>query len=143
MDASFELVMPPGWDKNFGGGSWQVIREELHAASDQLANIEYTNILNRTHILTGALISDLTPEPHPDPDDDTLARVFYGTENQLSEWGRVYMLYQEGGELGLATYTNPPREMVARALTDDLGDIEDWGLAALNNATDRISAGDF
>lgn len=133
--------MPAGWEDDFGGNAWRIIRERLHGDSLALADMEYTNILNRTAIDTGALISDLTPEPHPDPDDDTLARVFYGTENQLNTWGRVYMLYQEGGDLGLHTYTNEPRLMIADALTTDLPEIEQWGYEALNGATDQIASG--
>jgi hypothetical protein len=101
----------------------------LHAGD--LADIEYYNISARTPVRTGALLSDLQEQANVS--DTILAYIFYGTENQLDQWDRVYVQYQEGGILGRPTYTNDPHEMVYSALTDDIPAIEEWGNKVLND----------
>ena len=55
----------------------------------------------------------------------------------------MYAQYQEGGALGLSTYTNPPREMVASAVTEDIPAIEAWGNQALADWAAIIVGGSY
>lgn len=116
----------------------QTVIQELHAGSDELGAMELFNISARTPIDTGALLSD---EFYKVGSGNVLVTLGVNTENQLAEWGRIYAPYQEGGELGLSTYTNPPHEMFARVLTDDLDQIGEWGVRQCQMAMDRCAAG--
>ena len=107
------------------------MEDALRAAADDLTQLEVFNITARTPIRTGALAQDLTGQTNPSA--DILSYVYFDTENQLDEYDRVYVQYQEGGVLGLATYTNPPRLMVASSVTDDIPAIEAWGNQALTD----------
>jgi hypothetical protein len=134
--AFLEPAIPAGlMTENIAGEMEDALR--LHAGD--LADIEYANILARTPMRTGALAADLTEQANVS--DTILAYVYYGTENQLDQWDRVYAQYQEGGILGQATYTNPPRLMVFSALTDDIADIEAWGNQVLSEWTVNVLGG--
>jgi hypothetical protein len=107
------------------------MEDALRAAADQLTELEVFNISARTPVRTGALLADVTGETNVT--SDILSYVYFDTANQLDEYNRVYVQYQEGGILGASTYTNPPRLMVASAVTDDIPDIEQWGNQALTD----------
>jgi hypothetical protein len=116
----------------------RTVIQELQAGSDELGAMELYSISARTPVDTGALLSDEFYEVGSLP---VLVTLGMHTENQLDEWGRVYAPYQEGGELGLATYTNGPHEMFARVLPDDIPQISDWGIRQCQAAMDRCAAG--
>jgi hypothetical protein len=107
------------------------MEDKLRLHAGELADLEAFNIAARTPIRTGALVSDITEQSNLS--DTILAYVYFDSTNQLDEYNRVYVQYQEGGVLGLPTYTNPPRLMVASAVTDDIADIEDWGNSVLQD----------
>jgi hypothetical protein len=101
------------------------MEDQLRLYAGDLADIEGFNIAARTPVRTGALQSDITEQANVS--DTILAYVYFDTANQLDQWDRVYVQYQEGGILGMKTYTNPPRLMVASAVTEDIPAIEKWG----------------
>lgn len=138
MKASVTLTMPGAFKQQ----NWELtVREELHAGSDELGQLLLFKVSARTPVDTAALLSDEYYKAYPNRDSDNLAFIGVGDENQMDEWGRFYALYQEGGALGLATYTNAPHEMFARILTDDIPDVEAWGNKWLISAMGRIATG--
>lgn len=135
-DAYVEITVPG----NFATQNWEAtVREELHNGADELGQLLLYKVSSRTPVDTGALLSDEQYTAYAS--GDNLVFVFAGDENQMSEWGRFYALYQEGGDLGLETYTNDPHEMFGKILTDDIPDIEMWGNKWLNEACNRLAAG--
>lgn len=131
------LTAPAG----FFDRSWaDLFAESLYLGADELGQLEQYNVMARTPVLTGALQSDVSYKVGP-KSDNVIVEVYSDTTNQLDEWGRVYMLYQEGGALGLETYTNDPHEMYARILTDDLDQIVAWGEGRLNLAAVAVATG--
>lgn len=110
---------------NFAGvDKWATIDEQLHEHSPELGDALVPLVQAKTPILTGALVSDMTYEAYPDPEDpgageEDLVYVFAEGSNQMDTWDRIYVQYQEGGALGLPTYTNPPREMFATTAETD------------------------
>lgn len=132
------FTMPGHFDKQ----QWEkTVVEELHNGGPELAQLEVFNITARSPEDTAALKHDITGKGDFSPTSDIIATVTEGTANQLAEWGRVYAQYQEGGALGLSTYTNAPHEMYARAFTEDIGAITAWGNKWLQKAADRLAAG--
>lgn len=117
------------------------IRMVLHRDSPDLSTTIVDRIVERTQIMTGALQSAITGDPHPDPDDPVLAEFFADDDPQLAQWGRIYVQYQEGGALGMPTYTNPPREMFAKVGNDDLPIIEAWAVDRCQEALDLCNTG--
>lgn len=106
--------------------------EELHSASDELGQMEAFNVSMRTPVRTSALLSGISYVPGFDASSDVLAYIYADTDTQMEEYKRVYDLYQEGGSLGLATYTNKPHEMFGKMFTDDISAIEAWGMECVN-----------
>jgi hypothetical protein len=117
VNASITLTAPGG--ESWFGQDWhKTIIEELFRATDELGRLEQYNVSARTPVDTGALLADVQYTAYSS--GTTLVDVFADDEEQLAEYNRVYALYQEGGALGLSTYTNAPREMFAKVLTDDI-----------------------
>lgn len=138
MNASITLTAPGG--EGWFGQDWRkTIFEELFRATDELGQLEQYNVSARTPVDTGALLADVQYTAYHE--GKTLVDVYADDEEQLAEWGRVYALYQEGGALGLSTYTNAPHEMFAKVLTDDIPAIEKWGNDALQKGVDRLGNG--
>ena len=125
--AFFDPPIPPGLMTDQLAAEME---DALRADADTLTELEVFNITARTPVLTGALASDLTGDTNPS--SDVLSYVYFDDTNQLDEYDRVYVQYQEGGVLGLSTYTNPPREMVASSVIDDIPAIEAWGNQVLS-----------
>src|SRR5260221_478476 len=104
----------PGTGMIIGQDIGATIDEQLHEHSPELGLVLKDLVQNLTPILTGALISDITYEAYPDPGgfgQSDLVLIFSETLAQEAFWKRVYVAYQEGGLLGLPTYTNNPHEM--------------------------------
>jgi hypothetical protein len=138
VNASITLTAPGG--ESWFGQDWhKTIIEELFRATDELGRLEQYNVSARTPVDTGALLADVQYTAYSS--GTTLVDVFADDEEQLAEYNRVYALYQEGGALGLSTYTNAPREMFAKVLTDDIPAIEKWGNDALQKGLDRLGSG--
>jgi hypothetical protein len=118
------------------------INRELHLSAPLLGYELIDTIVDRTMIDTGALQSSITYQDYiSDISDPTLLFLYANDQEQLDQWGRVYVQYQEGGALGMPTYTNAPREMFAKVLTDDLDIIADWGIETCQWALDMCVAG--
>lgn len=103
---------------------WGTIDEQLHEHSPELGDELVPMVRDLTPILTGALISDITYEAYPDPagfdmGESDLVLVYAEDIAQQAFWHRVYVLFQEGGALGLPTYTNAPHEMFYKTATED------------------------
>jgi hypothetical protein len=138
-DASISIIAGTG--QIIGQDIEATIKEVLHARTPDLRDMEVSNIQDRTPVRTGALQSSIDGIPYLDSGTDDLVFLFANDQPQLSEWGRVYAPYQEGPDLGLHTYTNPPRLMFASVLTDDIPQIEQWGIDACNEALNLCANG--
>lgn len=117
------------------------IREELHNGTQELRDLEVDQIRQRTPQDTLALYDSITGTPYADPKAKTLLWVRAQNKEQVDEWGRVYAPYQEGGPLGLPTFTNPPHEMFQEAMSTDIPLIEAWASKYGNIALKRIASG--
>lgn len=111
------------------------IAEQLHDHTPDLGTALVPLVQAKTPMLTGALESDMTFEAYtspmsaPDEGDDDLVYIYAEGSQQLAAWNRIYVQYQEGGPLGLPTYTNPPREMfLTTAETDGLVVTTEWAM---------------
>lgn len=120
-------------DNNFMGMDlWATIDEQLHEHSPELGTLLVPLVQAKTPVLTGALQSDMTYEAYPDPEppgggDEDLVYVYAAGDAQMATWQRIYVQYQEGGPLGLPTYTNPPRQMFYKtADSDGLTETAEW-----------------
>jgi hypothetical protein len=117
------------------------IKDELYSDTDRLADVELIMVYNRTHVWTGALRSGITASAAHDVNDPLLVWLTAEDDPQLAMWGRVYVQYQEGGALGLPTYTNPPRLMFASVGTDDLPILAAWAYENCERALTRCTDG--
>lgn len=116
-----------------GQNKWATIDEQLHEHTPDLGDVLVPLVQAKTPVLTGALQSDMTYEAYPDPEEpggeEDLVYVFAEGSEQIAAWDRIYVQYQEGGPLGLPTYTNPPREMFLNtAETDGLAASAEWAV---------------
>jgi hypothetical protein len=138
MEFGISVTIPDlsKWDKKF-------ILGQLHAAAGEIATEILHRIEDRTPVLTGALKEDETytlagTGPGYTPVGSPLVSWYLESEYQDAEWHRYYGPYQEGGALGLSTYTNGPHEMFARVATDDLPLIEEWAKKVVADAVQQI-----
>jgi hypothetical protein len=114
---------------------WGTIDENLHAHSEELGNGLKGLVQALTPIRTGALVMDITVESYPDPGGGDLVYVYEEDIAQEAFWNRIYVLYQEGGMLGLPTYTNDPHQMfLDTAKGDGLALTEVWALTYVTEA---------
>ena len=103
--------------------------------------MELSAVRARTPVDRSGLIDDIFAVVHHAVDERTLIEINSGSENQLAAWNRVYVQYQEGGALGLPTWTNPPRTMYHQVTTTDLPQITKWAEDAVNVALSRVVNG--
>jgi hypothetical protein len=122
----------------FGKDIGLIIRKAVHDGTPELARDEVERVIDRTPILTGALRDDVEGDGNTDPSSDELAYIRSGTQNQLAEWNRVYVQYQEGPDLGVTTWTNAPHQMYAQVGTTDIPALEAWALSRLSIAASLI-----
>jgi hypothetical protein len=125
----------------FAQNYYKTLITRLYEATEYLGTMEQFNVSERTPVDTGALMADVSFEANHDPSSPLLAFIYSNTTEQQAQWGRIYEAYQEGGALGLATYTNDPHEMYAKILTDDIPAIEQWGADALQGGLDELAKG--
>jgi hypothetical protein len=109
----------------------------LEEGTPELVQLLLFLVTQKSPELTGALISSYEGIPNQAHGDPDLAYVYASDGAQIDEWGRVYAPYVEGGALGLATYTNPPREMFARTATENIPEIELWAEKWVQLGCDR------
>lgn len=137
-EAVFEVDAP----KNFFNQDLEkTIRRALHRHANDLGAMENKTIEARTAVELGALVSSETFTTNADPEADELVFLFADPQEQIDVHNREYDVYQEGAALGLATFTNPPREMFAQVMTTDLPQIELWGVLAIGEALDEVAGG--
>lgn len=133
-------ITAPG---NFWEQNWhETLVKKLYEGTEYLGQMEQYNVTERTPLLTGALQYDVSFEANHDPNKKLLAFIYSAQTEQEAQWGRIYELYQEGGALGLSTYTNGPHEMYAKIMTDDIPAIEQWGHDALQGGLDELARGE-
>lgn len=116
---------------------WGTIDEQLHEHSPELGAELQAYVRNLTPIRTGALVMDIAVEAYPDPGGAGSDLVYVYAEDIAQEafWNRVYVAYQEGGPLGLHTYTNDPHQMFYDTATGDgLALTEVWALTYITLA---------
>lgn len=134
----FEVDAPSNF---FGQDLEKTIRRALHRNAFNLGAMENKAIELRTPVDRGALLSSETFTANSNPEDDELVFLFADPQEQIDVHQREYDIYQEGGALGEATYTNQPHEMFAQVETTDLPQIEAWGVAAIEGALDEVAGG--
>ena len=118
------------------------IRDYLHQDAQTPGDAIKDLVTSKTPVLTGALISDYDLEITADHQADDIVIVYPHDDEQIAEWDRVYVQYVEGGTLGEATFTNPPREMFqTTADTDGLAFTEAWAQVRIQMALDACAAG--
>jgi hypothetical protein len=121
--------------------------EQLHAHSPELGEILRDLVREKTPVLTGALLLDMSYEAYPDPagfdaGESDLVWIYSEDLAQEAFWQRVYVQYQEGQPLGLHTFTNDAREMFySTAITDGLAATEIWALKVVFMANELIVSG--
>jgi len=126
---------------------WATIDEQLHEHTPELGLGLQELVIQRTPFLTGALQADIQYEAYESPggygmEGSDLVYVYAANMEQLLAWARIYAPYQEGGPLGLPTYTNDPREMFyLTAKTDGLALVETWGNYYVNVALGMCAMG--
>lgn len=131
-----EISVPQEW---FGQDWWGAVSGALYEGGDELGAIEQFNVSKRTPVDTGALLTDVSYQaPGTGSGSGLLAYIYADDTNQLDEWNRYYAVYQEGGLLGLSTYTNAPHEMFAQIMTTDIPAIEEWGEKWAQIGLDRL-----
>lgn len=130
----------PGTGAIINENIWANIDIQLHSHSPELGVTLQAMVRDITPILTGALLSDITSLPEISPQglgggESTLVLVVAEDVAQQAFWNRYYAPYQEGGILGLPTYTNPAREMFfTTAVTDGLDATLVWAETYINEA---------
>lgn len=135
----------PGADLVVTQDLWANIDIMLHAHSPELGDTIRAMVRDITPIRTGALLQDITSYPNTSPagigsGQSTLVEVKAADVAQQAFWHRYYAPYQEGGVLGLPTYTNPAREMFfTTATTDGLDATILWAMDWIGEAI-RMSA---
>lgn len=139
-ESVIELVAGTG--KIIGQDIFETINQSLHEGSPELAQMEQQSTQARTPVLTGALQSDVVGIEQTDPSNLELALINAANKGQLDEWGRVYDIYVEGGELGAPSPTiHSPAEMFGKILTDDIAQIEQWAKDWSDKALDLCALG--
>lgn len=124
---------------------WANIDVSLHGHSPELGTTLQTFVRALTPIRTGALLQDIASFPNTvamgvGGGESTLVLVTAEDVAQEAYWHRYYAPYQEGGELGLPTYTNAPHEMFfLTATTDGLDEVMFWAMDYIDEAL-RLSA---
>lgn len=118
-----------------------LIKGEFHKDNEEIARLMQFLVRQRTPVITGAAQASVQYEVNTDTSSDDLVILFANDAEQIEAWNRVYFPYIEGGELGLATWTNPPRLAFASLETDDLPLIQAWAESTLNKSLDHIAAG--
>lgn len=109
----------------------------LHRRTPTLAPELETDLRGRTPKRTGALREAASSRANRSA-GPTLVTLYYDDEPQVVEWHRVYVAYQEGPPLGLATYTNGPRHMLYDTPEHDGERIETWAEDALREWADSL-----
>lgn len=92
------------------------VKRRLVESPNEYGEMLVALVRANTPELTGALYESIDYQPDPDDGDMGMVKVFANPLIQMAQWGRQYDVYQEGGLLGLPTYTNPPHEMFYKAL---------------------------
>lgn len=136
-DAEINLISNTG--QIIGQDVEATIRQSLHNHAQDLIDLEVPLIRARSPYLTGALRDDIKGLPYTTGDD--IALLYADNAAQLAQWGKVYAPYQEGPPLGLSTWTNPPHQMFASVLTEDIPVIEQWAVEAAQEALDQCTQG--
>lgn len=114
---------------------WGTIDETLHEHSPELGQDLKLLVQGLTPILSGSLLMDISYEAYPDPGNSDLVLVYAEDIAQEAYWNRIYVQYQEGGPLGVHTYTNDPHQMFYDTATGDgLALTETWALTYVTEA---------
>ena len=121
---------------------WGTIDEQLHEQSPEIGAVLEELVRAKTPILTGSLQESMSYDAYLDTGDADLVWVYADDLEQIQEWNRIYVQYQEGGPLGEETYTNDPHQMFLNtAETDGLVWTEIWARQTINDALDLCIAG--
>lgn len=138
-----DVEMSIDFPGHFFSQDWSATNlRKLHEHVDELGEMEVESIRSRTEEITGALKEAEEYLPSYDPKDPNLVVLDAAPGPQLDAWKRIYVAYQEGGTLGLPTFTNPPREMFAQVETADIPQIEAWAARAIQDSLNTLAAGE-
>lgn len=141
MNEAF-LSLIPGTGMILKQDVWGTIDEQLHENTPELGDGLRDLVRNLTPIRTGALVMDISYEAYTQPGDSDLLWVYAEDVAQEAYWNRIYVQYQEGGPLGVHTYTNDPHEMFFQtAQGDGLVLTTGWALLHIQEALVMVEAG--
>ncbi len=114
----------------------QQIEDNMHNRANEIGGTLKGMVQEKTPILTGGLLQDITYEVGSGKD---IVTIYPDTQGQEAMWGRVYVQYQEGPPMGENTYTNPPRLMFQEtADTDGYAAVVVWATEVVNTTTDQL-----
>jgi hypothetical protein len=125
---------------------WATIRKELRDNSNFIGDIGQHLVIDKTPILSGSLLADITYSSAETPGSvplgpEDLVYIYAEGIAQQSYWNRIYVPYVEGGPLGLPTYTNDPRLIFLDSATEMLPYVEAWALANIEIANIKVNIG--
>lgn len=118
-----------------GQDIWATVDEQLHDGTDIIGPEMRDLVKQLTPVLSGSLQMDISYEAYPDVGNEDLVYIYAEDTAQEAYWNRIYVQYQEGGQLGEETYTNPPREMFMKvAEGDGIDVVASWALDMVERA---------
>lgn len=121
------------------------LMSSLRASTPEIAELIESRIRQRSPRDTGGLRDAIDSQAYTGGVSGTnqvmLAKWYANDGPQLDAWNRVYVAYQEGPPLGLSTYTRGEHHMFEQVESTDLGLIEAWAEAAVNQAVNRMMGG--
>jgi hypothetical protein len=143
MDDSFEVSINPA---NFTKEDmFQTILDQMLSDQGEISASLVGAVQDITPVLTGTLRDSATwysGDGNKDGQQYILGWVEYDPDQQVDTYNTVYSYYQEGPPMGLETYTNPPRQMLAKtAGGDGMVFVQAWGEEEIQKAVDRMCGG--
>lgn len=114
--------------------------QAVYKGTETLRDTVLGIIIDKTPYLTGGLQSDETGTFNNDSSSSELIHVYTETANQLANWNRVYVEYQEGPDLGRETFTNDAHQMF-QSTADNTTLFTSWGADRLQDGIITIISG--
>jgi hypothetical protein len=131
------LGFTSNWEAFASQNFYGTIERKLVSSQEDFGIMLVALVRQNTPIDQGALWASIQWGPDP-IDEQGIVMVFANPAEQMAEWNRVYVAYQEGGALGKPTYTNAPHEMFAKAL-DQVDTIMTLATRMSDSSLNRLS----
>ncbi len=128
----FNMYLPTKLTVLLSGVEDGGLEKELHMQSSGLARDLVARVQQRMRerfisgYSTGAAEEDVSFRYNTDTRQARVVTLYSGTENQLAQWNRVYIAYQEGPPMGKETYTAGMRHVYYDTQTEDMPLLDEW-----------------